>query len=194
MNILQKVADQSLVAVEDSGKDVEYLGVLCMALVTSKPLTEFYILNIADSRIPFTGVVGMSNILESGETAGTYLTYLPKYVLSTDPELRRPEEELQKEFLDGLKLMFPDLREEDIVSSRIHRSFKVQPLQVLGFSERIPKSSTRHPDFFVHNTAQFVNNTLNNNEVIRAVEAFLDEHGNSLESGSDESTDAALVA
>ena len=46
VNVLQKVADDSLVAVEHSGRDVEYLGVLCMALVTRKPLTEFYILNI----------------------------------------------------------------------------------------------------------------------------------------------------
>ncbi len=193
VNILQQVADPSLVAVEDSGQEVEYLGVLCMALVTRKPLTEFYILNIADRRIPFTGVVGMSNILDSDETADMHLTYLPKYVLSTDAELRRPEEDLEREFLEGLRLMFPDLRDEDIVSSRIHRAFKVQPLQVLDFSERIPKSATRHQDFFVHNTAQFVNNTLNNNEVIRAVDAFLDKHGDCFEPG-DERAEDALVA
>lgn len=176
-NVLESVADPELVAVEDSGHNVEYLGVLCMALVTRKPLTEFYILNIADRRVPFTGVVGMSNILEAEETAGLHLTYLPKYVLSTDAELRRPEEELKREFMQGLRLMFPDLRDEDVVSNTVHRAFKVQPLQVLNFSEIIPKPQTRHPDFYVHNTAQFVNNTLNNNEVIRAVDAFMDGFG-----------------
>jgi protoporphyrinogen oxidase len=181
VNILQKVADESLVALEESGHEVEYLGVLCMALVTKRPLTKFYILNIADQRIPFTGVVGVSNILDDDETAGMHLSYLPKYVLSTDAELRRPEEELQAEFLHGLRIMFPDLEDDDIVSCRIHRAFKVQPLQVLNFSQHIPKSATRHPDFFVHNTAQFVNNTLNNNEVIRAVDAFLAQFGDQFE-------------
>jgi protoporphyrinogen oxidase len=179
-NILKDVADDGLVAVDDSGKDVEYLGVLCMALVTKSPLTNFYILNIADERIPFTGVVGMSNILDPGETAGQYLTYLPKYVLSTDAELRRPEEDLRAEFLDGLRIMFPELKDDDIVSARIHRAFKVQPLQVLNFSRLSPKTETRNDDFFVHNTAQFVNNTLNNNEVIRAVDAFMATHGDQL--------------
>ena len=193
VNILEKVADPGLVSVEESGRDVEYLGVLCMALVTRKPLTEFYILNIADERIPFTGVVGMSNIMDSDETAGLHLTYLPKYVLSTDDELKRPEEDLRDEFLRGLRIMFPDLGADDIVSSRIHRAFKVQPLQVLDFSQYIPKSATQHPDFFVHNTAQFVNNTLNNNEVIRAVNAFLDKHGHCFE-GEAEQTEDALVA
>jgi len=185
VNVLQKVADDSLVAVEQSGRDVEYLGVLCMALVTSKPLTEFYILNIADSRIPFTGVVGMSNILGDDETAGMHLTYLPKYVLSTDEELKRPEEEVRNEFLAGLRLIFPDFSDDDIVSCRVHRAIKVQPLQVLNFSDLIPTIATQHPDFFVLNTAQFVNNTLNNNEVIRAVDAFMTLYGERLEA-SDE--------
>jgi len=181
VNVLEKVADKGLTAVEDSGHKVEYLGVMCMALVTRKPLTDFYILNIADDRIPFTGVVGMSNILDSQETAGLHLTYLPKYVLSTDEELRRPERELREEFLAGLRLMFPDLTDDDIVSDRVHRAVKVQPLQVLGFSELIPKTATRHPDFYVHNTAQFVNNTLNNNAVIQAVDAFMEKYGSQFE-------------
>ena len=190
VNVLQSVADSSLVALEESGHEVEYLGVLCMALVTKKPLTEFYILNIADKRIPFTGVVGVSNILDDDETAGLHLSYLPKYVLSTDAELKRPEDELREEFLQGLRLMFPDLEDDDIVSCRIHRAFKVQPLQVLNFSSYIPKSKTLHPDFFVHNTAQFVNNTLNNNEVIRAVDAFLDTHGDQFADGQGASASA----
>ena len=95
--------------------------------------------------------------------------------------LQRPEEDIREEFLTGLRLMFPDLMDSDIVSARVHRAGKVQPLQVLNFSDHIPKSVTSHADFFVHNTAQFVNNTLNNNEVIRAVNAFLDEHEGSLE-------------
>ena len=181
VNVLEKVADKSLTAVEDSGHEVEYLGVLCMALVTRKPLTEFYILNIADDRIPFTGVVGMSNILESQETAGMHLTYLPKYVLSTDEELRRPESELREEFLIGLRIMFPDLTDDDIVNDRVHRAAKVQPLQVLGFSELTPKTATKHPDFYVHNTAQFVNSTLNNNAVIEAVDAFMEKYGEQFE-------------
>ena len=54
VNVLEKVADGDLIAIEDSGHEVEYLGVMCMALVTKRPLTDFYILNIADDRIPFT--------------------------------------------------------------------------------------------------------------------------------------------
>ena len=59
----------------------------------------------------------------------------------------------------------------------MHRAIKVQPLQVLDFSTLTPTTKTRHSDFYVHNTAQFVNNTLNNNAVIEAVDAFVEAYG-----------------
>ncbi len=180
VNILQQIVDPALVDVRGSGKNVEYLGVLCMALVTRVPLTPFYVLNIADEQVPFTGVIGMSTVVDTGETAGLYLTYLPKYMLSTDAEMRQPEEKVREEFLHGLRIIYPDLDDADIVSARIHRAVKVQPLQVLNFSEIVPKTATLHPDFFVLNTAQFVNNTLNNNEVIRAVDTFVVQYRDAL--------------
>lgn len=181
VNVLQKVVDRSLVSVEGAGQDVEYLGVICMALITTREIAPFYVLNIADDRVPFTGVIGMSNVVHADDTDSLYLTYLPKYVLSTDEELRRPDNEVREEFLAGLRLMYPDLRDEEIKSSEIYRAFKVQPLQVLEYSKLVPRQHTRHPDFFVLNTAQFVNNTLNNNEVIRAVDEFVDRHSDALQ-------------
>ena len=50
-----------------------------------------------------------------------------------------------------------------------------QPLQVIGYSGLVQQPRTRHADFYVVNTAQFASNTLNNNEVIRSVNAFLEQ-------------------
>jgi len=180
-NILQMVAAGELLAVANGGGAVEYLGVLCMALVTRKPLMPYYVVNIGDERIPFTGVIGMSNVVAPEETAGRFLTYLPKYVLSTDPLLQRPDEELHALFFDGLRLMFPDLKTEEIEGAYLNRALKVQPLQVLNYSSIVPKVATAHEDFFVLNTSQFVHGTLNNNEVIAAVNEFLKEFGSRFE-------------
>src|SRR5919109_4433046 len=184
VNALRMVAAPELVSPANGGGPVEYLGVLCMALVTRKPLVPYYVVNIADQRIPFTGVIGMSNLVAPGETAGRYLTYLPKYVLSTDPLLQRPDEELRALFFDGLRLMFPDLKIEEIEGVYLNRAVKVQPLQVLNYSSIVPKVATAHPDFFVLNTSQFVHGTLNNNEVIATVNAFLKEYGARIEQAS----------
>lgn len=169
MNVLEKVADESLFDIKKGARNVEYLGVVCMVLVLKVPLTPFYVLNIADESIPFTGVIGMSALVDPSETNDQYLVYLPKYVISDDPFLRKPDAEIQDLFLDHLYKMYPELSVEDIVSVHINRAFKVQPLQVLNYSEIIPKVQTKHPDFFVINTSQFVKDTLNNDSVTRHV-------------------------
>ncbi len=173
------LAMQGLVSVGPSSGPVEYLGVLCPVLVTRRPVVPFYTLNLADPEIPFTGVIGMSSIVATDETAGLFLTYFPKYLSSDDPQLKLPDDKVRQQFFLGLRKLFPDLQETDIVALHINRAAKVQPLQVLHYSKKVPTVVTRHKDLFVLNTSQFVNSTLNNNAVIGAVNDFVQAHGQS---------------
>jgi protoporphyrinogen oxidase len=176
LNILQRVAAPSLINITCSGAEIEYLGVICMVLVTRKPLVPYYVVNIADRRVPFTGVIGMSNLVSLQDTAGLHLTYCPKYIKSDDPLFKLPDSELYKQFSQGIRLMFPSLIEEDIVSVHINRASKVQPLQVLHYSSLVPGVRTEHSDFFVLNTSQFIHDTLNNNSVVQHVDHFLSKN------------------
>lgn len=183
VNILQRVANKDLVNVVENNDNhtVEYLGVICLILITRKPLVPYYVLNIADPRIPFTGIIGMSNLVTQRETAGLHITYLPKYVLSNDPLLHETDEQLRNLFFRGVRLMFPQLTADDIVTMHINRAFKVQPLQVLNYSSLVPKVITECDDFFVLNTSQFVNDTLNNNTVVKHVDKFIEKTNSRLE-------------
>ncbi|MEH2446641.1 MAG: NAD(P)/FAD-dependent oxidoreductase [Nostoc sp.] len=173
VNILQQIAANELVKVSDTGETVEYLGVICMVLITRKALVPYYVVNIADRNVPFTGVIGMSNLVSLQETAGYHMTFLPKYILSTDALLKQPDDELRQVFFQGIRLMFPELKADDIVAAHINRAIKVQPLQVLNYSSLVPKVSTENDDFFVVNTSQLVNDSVNNNAVVRQVDDFL---------------------
>ena len=81
-------------------------------------------------------------------------------MLSDDAVLRRPDEELRAEFMQGFRRMFPDFPDSEIVGVHINRAVKVQPLQVIGYSDMVQPPRTRHADFYVVNTAQFSSNTL----------------------------------
>lgn len=185
VGLLDRLVSSDLTELGNMGQRVEYLGVVCMVLITYRPLIPYYVLNIADDRVPFTGIIGMSNLVSLADTNGLHITYLPKYVHSDDPMARKSDEELRAYFLDGLRLMFPELAEDDIVSVHINRAAKVQPLQVVGYSSLVPTVVTKSRDFYVLNTSQFVHNTLNNNEVIRAVNDFLDAHGADFSQGAE---------
>ena len=175
VSVLRRIVSPELIMVEDAG-EVEYLGVVCVVVVSKTPLVPFYVVNIADENIPFTGIIGTTNVINSNNTAGMHLTYLPKYMLSSDEELSKNDDYFRDRFLAGLRRMLPDLDPDSIVSVHVNRAAKVQPLQVLHYSKRVPKIETRHPRLYVLNTSQFVNATLNNNEVILAVNHFCDQH------------------
>lgn len=175
--VLGKIVDPDLISMSGDGRDVEYLGVVCVVIVSRIPLVPYYVVNIADRTVPFTGMIGMSTVIDVANTGGRYITYLPKYVLSTDPELSRPDEEMKSEFLAGVAKMLPDFDFDQIDSVHVNRAIKVQPLQVLEYSKLVPEVATNHPGLYVLNTSQFVNATLNNNEVIGAVDRFYSDFG-----------------
>lgn len=171
--LLEGLASKELVDLGNSGRGVEYLGVVCAVVITKRPLVPFYVVNIADQQVPFTGMIGMTNLVSVEETGGLHVTYLPKYVRSDDPFLRESDEVVWSLFERGLDRMLPSFRDAEVVSVHINRAARVQPLQVLNYSTLAPRVTTRSSDFVVLNTSQFVSNTLNNNEVIRAVNTFL---------------------
>ena len=175
VSVMRRLVHESLLHVEREG-DVEYLGVLCVVVVSKAPILPFYVVNIADERVPFTGIIGMSNVVAPKNTAGRYLTYLPKYLLSTDPALERDADAVRSEFLAGLQRMLPGFDAATIESVHVNRAQRVQPLQVLNYSQLVPRVETAHPDLFVLNTAQFVDATLNNNEVVGTVNRFCNSH------------------
>ena len=180
VSVLRQIAEPGLLQIAAVDSDVEYLGVVCVVLITETALVPYYVVNIADDEIPFTGLIGMSNVISPEHTAGQHVTYLPKYMLSTDDELRQSDEYFKERFLAGVTRMFPEFDLDKIVSIHVNRAIKVQPLQVIEYSRLVPSVETRHPDFFVLNTSQFVNATLNNNEVIGAVNRFYERHAHDL--------------
>ncbi len=176
VNVLQQIVDSNLLQVSNTDANVEYLGVVCVVLITRESLSPFYVINIADDSIPFTGVIGMSNVVVPKNTGGHHMTYLPRYMLSTDEEMQQSDEYFKEHFVEGLTRMFPDFDTDSIIDVHVTRAHKVQPLQVLNYSELVPEATTRHDNLFVLNTSQFVNATLNNNEVVGAVNRFYETH------------------
>jgi protoporphyrinogen oxidase len=146
---------------------LEFLGVVCLALVLERSLSPFYILNVADRGLPFTGVIEMSNLLSADQRRDHHLVYVPRYVPADDPLYRADTQHVRALFLAGLRRIFPAFREAWIVRDVVSRAPCVQPLQVVDYSRRVARTGTHDRRVPVVNTSRLVNATLNNNEVVR---------------------------
>lgn len=158
-------------------KQVKYLGVLCFVLLLKRQLSPYYVLNLTDEDLPFTGVIEMTNLVSRQETAGHHLVYLPKYTVPGDPLFESSEEELWQSFRKGLRKVFADLEDSDIEVKYLFRERLVQPVPVLHYSDLVPAMQTNVPGLALANTTQIINSNLNNNAMVkianRAVEAVL---------------------
>ena len=131
-----------------------FLGIVCMLLVMRRRLTPYYTLNITDERIPFTGVIETTNLIDPQYVGGYHLVYLPKYVAATSPFARMPDDELRTVFLSYLRHMFPDIRDEDILAIRIGRERYVEPIHPIGATDRIPPITSDIEGLLLANTGQ----------------------------------------
>ncbi len=140
-----------------------YLGLICCVLLLSRRLSPFYVTNITEE-CPFTGIIEMTNLIDRHrETAGVHLVYLPRYTMSDDPLFNASDAEVWACFSPQLRRMHPDLTEAQITGRFVFRERAVQPVPTLGYSRIAPPTATPVPGVYVANTAQIINNTLNNN-------------------------------
>jgi protoporphyrinogen oxidase len=170
---LKPVVNEALRRYPTSGA---YLGVACMTLVLKRPLTPYYVLNIADPNVELTGIIEMTNLVDrAAETKGLSLVYLPRYMDSTDPAFDSSDQALIDSLLDrGVRRLYPDLADSDIVDRQVHRARLVQPLPLVRQGKVVPAGipALTRP-FTLLNTSMLDCATLNNNEVVGLVDRFL---------------------
>jgi protoporphyrinogen oxidase len=152
---------------------VKYLGIVCASLVTSQPLGPYYVTNITDDWVPFTGVIEMTALVDPQQFGGKSLIYLPKYAASSDPVFAKSDDEIKDPCLRALARMYPHFRAEQVQAFRVSRVKQVFALSTLGYSQRVPPMQTSVPGLFIVTSAQIANGTLNVNETVRLAEESL---------------------
>lgn len=154
---------------------IRYLGVICPSIMLKKAISPYYVTNIIDDWPSFTGVIEMTALIDKKEVHGNNLIYLPKYVNPDDPLFDADETELRRIFLGGLLKMYPNISESDILFFGISKARVVFALPTLNYSRKLPGVKTSLNNYYILNSAQIINGTLNVNETIAVAEMKLKE-------------------
>jgi protoporphyrinogen oxidase len=148
-------------------KRVVYQGVLCASVLLRRPLANYYVTNITDASIPFTGVIEMTALVDRERFGGNSLVYLPRYLVQDDEYWKVCDAEVERDFTAALERMYPDFRRDDIIEFRVARAREVLAISTLNYSdEALPSLRTSLPNVFIVNSAQIASGTLNLNETV----------------------------
>jgi len=164
--ISQIMGDYQKHAYWNSLKNIEYLGVLCVLLISKVSFSPYYVINLLDEELPFTGIIESTNVLSSQEVGGKHLLYLPKYLSQNDPLVDYSDEEVIELFMRKLEAVFPGLKDDDIEHRALFREEYVQPVQGLNSLDSFNDPRTPVRGIYVGNALSIKDSTLNNNAAI----------------------------
>ncbi len=151
-------------------KDVEYQGIICASLLLKQPLSPFYVTNITDTWVPFTGVIEMTALVDKSQFGGRNLVYLPKYVPVNDPMFEESDDSIRDRFLAALVQMYPQFDRRDVLTFQVSRVRQVFAITTLNYSQKMPPMHPAIPGVHMVNSAHIANGTLNVNESIQLAE------------------------
>jgi protoporphyrinogen oxidase len=154
---------------------IKYLGIVCPSVLLKAPISPYYVTNITDTWPPFTGIIEMTALVDPAELANRTLVYLPKYVEPDNDLFSKSDSELREYFLKPLFKMYPRLSEDDVIHFNVASARRVFALPSLQYSEKLPPVKTSLTGYYIINSAQIINGTLNVNETIQVAENKLAE-------------------
>jgi protoporphyrinogen oxidase len=144
-------------------KEIGYLGVVCVMLILSRRLSSYYVVNLLERGLPFTGIIELTNVVDQSTFGGRHIVYLPKYVLADDAIVTEEDEPILRDFVSGLKTVYPELTDGEILHKVVFRERYVQPLQELHAIEKALGFQTPVDGLYLCNTSMIQNSTVNNN-------------------------------
>lgn len=146
---------------------VPYLGVVCPLVVLDRPLSGHWVLNIADSRVPFTGIIETTAYIDPQHVGGHHLVYLPKYAAPGSPWQQMPDDEVRARAIHALEQVDPRFDARSVRYVLVHRERYVEPLHRMGGADPIPSMTTPIPGLYLVTTAQIYPQLTNGESVTR---------------------------
>jgi protoporphyrinogen oxidase len=153
---------------------VPYLGVVCPLVVMDRPLSDYWVLNIADRAVPFTGIIETTSYIDPQYVGGHHLVYLPKYTAPGSAWLEMPDADIREHVVAALKRIAPDFDPRSVRQLLIHRERYVEPLHRMRGLDPIPAVETPVDGLYLATTAQIYPALTNGESVIRHARAVAD--------------------
>ena len=127
---------------------------ICSILELEESLTPYYWLNIADSDMPFGGLIEHTNYIPRERYGGRHILYISNYMFPDHPLFRAPKKEVIAAYMPALQKINPSFDSSWITASHHFRADYAQPVVTVGYREHIPPLRAPVPGLYLCSMAQ----------------------------------------
>ncbi len=136
--ITKKIYRNYLTEIEKEKIDkIKYTAARTMMIISKKPFTDFYWLNIGEKDIPFGGIIEHTNMVSSKKYNGKNIIYISNYMYSDDKLYTLSERELYQIYEPYLKKIVKNYNPNDILEYHIYDELYAQPIIEVEYSKNI---------------------------------------------------------
>ncbi|UCH93059.1 MAG: NAD(P)/FAD-dependent oxidoreductase [Candidatus Aminicenantes bacterium] len=154
-------------------KRLDNIGVVCVILKLSQPLTENFWLNISDSGIELPGLIEFTNLNPLPEK----LVYFPFYLPRTHEKFWKADVYFIDEVLGYCKRINNNFDESWVLSKVVHRYEYAQPVCPPGFLERLPPIKTGIEGLYIMDTSYYYPEDRSISESVNAADKLVEMIG-----------------
>ncbi|MCW2542612.1 MAG: hypothetical protein JWM40_164 [Frankiales bacterium] len=147
--------------------EIEYHTALCLLLEVTQPVSSFYWTNIADTSLPFVGLIEHTNMIPASRYGGRQFAYVANYVEPGNELLDLDADQLLARYLPGLQKLNPAFDLSWVKGTWRFTEHAGQPIVTVGYHERIPPFETGVPGLLLANTTQIYPEDRGTNYAVR---------------------------
>ncbi len=133
--------------------DWTYETAVVLLLELRRPFSDMYWTNVADTTVPFLGLVEHTNLVPAERYPARYL-YVSNYVHPDDPFAAMDTDSLLRHYLAALEQMNPRFDERDVLRHWSFREEAAQPVPRVGNRHRILPFASPRRGLYLANTTQ----------------------------------------
>ena len=135
-------------------ESIEYHTALCLLLELDRQFSPFYWTNIADSDIPFVGLIEHTNFVEPERYGGRRFLYVANYLEPGHELLELDPDELLAHYEPALRRANPGFSRTWVQERWRFSEPAAQPIVDIGYRRRMPPLDTGVPGLVLANTTQ----------------------------------------
>lgn len=133
--------------------DWSYETAVVLLLELRRAYSDSYWINVADTTVPFLGLVEHTNLVPAERYPARYL-YVSNYVAPDDPLARMGADELFRHYTQALRLMNPRFDVGDVQRHWSFREEAAQPVPRVGNRHRVMPFASPRRGLYIANTTQ----------------------------------------
>lgn len=113
--------------------DLEYCAVICAILVSKKPLSNFYWMNIGDQSLPFGGIIEQTNFYDKSHYNNKQVIYISRYLSPDNTYYNCSNDQILDLYYEELKKINHEFDKSWIEEARVYKQKYAQPIVRKGY-------------------------------------------------------------